>query len=222
MSSALPSGPESSTYTTAVLSSQVCNVGISYYPNYHLTKAREETHRLNLLLLGTESDLLTLGAPGTGKATLLNTLLHGTVVPTTRSRDADDFQVATYCGTQQEGNVAMDVEISEILGYGSDRLADKTYSLQIVELLKQRHQMNHQTERSRVESVVPQTADLIHAVLYFVPPTFMQFSAGEIALFKDMQQLTLVVPVISKADIYTAAELKDKKLLVPKYQAFML
>jgi cell division control protein 11 len=137
------------------------------------------------------------------------------VVPTARNRDANDFKVATYRGTQQEGNVTLDVEISEILGYGSDRLVDKTYPMQIVELLKRRHQICHHTERDKVESTVPQTTNLIHAVLYFVPPTFMQFSASEIALFKDLQQLTLVVPVISKADIYTAGELKDKKLLVP-------
>lgn len=112
--------------------------------------------------------------------------------------------------------MTLDVEVSELLGYGSDRLADKAYSMQILELLKRRHQMCHQTERDKVESIVPQTTNLIHAVLYFVPPTFMQFSASEIALFRDLQQLTLVVPVISKADIYTAAELKDKKLLVPK------
>lgn len=147
-----------------------------------------------------------------GKSTLFNTLLQTTVIPAIRNRDSADFETAVYYGTRTEGGVTLDIEVTEILGYGSERLADRNYSSKIVEFLRQRHLECH-----KMESAFPRgngAERLVHSVFYFVPPTFMQFSADEILLFKELQQMSLLVPLISKADIYTAHELKEKKLLV--------
>jgi septin family protein len=55
---------------------------------------------------------------------------------------------------------------------------------------------------------------LFDAIFYFIPRTFERFSDAEISLFRELQQLAPLIPIISKADMYTDEELTRTKLSV--------
>jgi septin 7 len=182
------------------------NVGLWHYPCWKLRAARERPHRLNILLIG---------APGVGKSTFINTLFNSEIIPSERNRTADDFQTAIFCGALGEGGITLEVEVIELLGYNSAaRLSNQKYSQQILQLFQDRFQCCYEAENSFPRDLKTALNQAINAIIYFVPPTFTQFTTDEIALFRELQQAALLIPVIAKADMYTEEELKDRKLLV--------
>lgn len=133
---------------------------------------------------------------------------------TQRRRESSFFEVATHRGTRREGNIDLDVEVVEVLGYGSERLANEAYYSKIIDTVRDRHRESHQKETATPRCIETAYDGLFQVALYLIPPTFSQFSPKEIALFRDLSRMTIVVPIISRADMYTASELNDKKLLV--------
>lgn len=163
--------------------------------------------------------LIVVGQPGVGRSSLINTLFSTAIVPEQRDRMGaamDGYpQLATYVGDRVEGGVRLQINVAELLGYTSPaRLQEEGYSTRLLDYLRQRHYECHRAECQPVREVAEIHDGLVHAVLYLVPPTFQQFSDAELELFRELQKLTLLVPVIPKADMYTAEELKSRKMMV--------
>lgn len=149
-----------------------------------------------------------------GKASTINTLFNKTVIPLERERlvDENDMMVAQHNCQCIEGGISLNVNITELLNYDSPaRLKDRILLESIVNHLTRKHQEKYQNE-----STIPRShpSELYDAVLYFIPPTFKQFTAQEISLIREIQRVSIFVPIISKADMYLPEELKEKKLLV--------
>lgn len=111
----------------------------------------------------------------------------------------DDVQVATHRGCRIEGHIKLDLEVTEVLGYCSAaRLKEPRYAKTILGFLRQRHLECYQNENAFPRDRDLAFDGLIHAVIYMLPPTFSQFTQTELALFRDLQQHTVVIPLIAK------------------------
>lgn len=165
---------------------------------------------------------LSLGTPGVGKSTLINALFgQPNLMPSNRIRQTTDglgvAQTASYFGSCQEGGVQLSIHLLEALNFvaPAQQLAEGSeYRSRLLTLLKDRHREAFQRERASERQVHRMHEGLIHAVLYWVPPTFRQFGKAEMSFFREISQLSLLVPIIGKADLYTESELRHLKLLV--------
>lgn len=130
----------------------------------------------------------------------------------------DIAQTASYFGSCQEGGVQLSVHLLEALNFAApaQQLAeDSEYRGRLLTLLKDRQREAFRRERAPGRQAHRTHEGLIHAVLYWVPPTFRQFERAEISFFREISQLSILIPIIGKADLYTEGELKHLKLLVP-------
>ena len=173
-----------------------------------------------------------IGEAGVGKTTFINTLFNKLIIPNDhienrydQSTDKDSIRVTTHTALSTEGGIKLQVEVSKVLDYTSaSKLNDEQFFEKLVDLVKQRHVKVYQREMRAVDksSVGEDVACcktehhncLFNAILYFIPPTFSQFTKQELKLFHELQEMSIVIPIISKADMYTVDELKDLKLLV--------
>lgn len=143
-------------------------------------------------------------------------------MPADRARQTTDrldtVQTASYFGSCQEGSIQLFVQLVEALNFvaPTQQLAEGAeYRSRLLALLRDRHREAFRRERAPERQVQRTHEELIHAVLYWVPPTFGKFGREEMSFFRELSQLALLVPIIGKADMYTEAELKHLKLLVP-------
>ena len=157
-----------------------------------------------------------IGQPGVGRSSFVNTFFSEIIVPSERQREAERCSLVVHRTTRIEGGVRLDIEITEVLGFSSPaKLADSEFTEKLLDHLKSYHLSVFNKEHSATRHLEDCHDDLIHAVLYFIPPTFSQFTKAEMLFFKELQKLSIVVPIISKADMYTSYELEHKKMLVP-------
>lgn len=153
-----------------------------------------------------------------GKSSLINTLFSSAIIPEERDRlgTAEPHpQLAAFHGERVEGGVCLKVEATEVLGYTSPaRLEEEGYAAGLLDWVRQRHYSCYENECQSDRNLDEAFDGLIHVVLYFVPPTFQQFSEAELDLFRALQKLTLLLPVLAKADMYTPRELKSRKMML--------
>ena len=107
------------------------------------------------------------------------------------------------------------ITVSKVQGFHSAQsLDDPAYLGALLSEVEQRHRRAFLAE-SRADRDASRVFDqLYHAVIYFIPPTLLRFTPAEIALLAGLQKLTLVVPVVAKADMYTAEELQERKISI--------
>lgn len=91
------------------------------------------------------------------------------------------------------------------------QFADDAFLEGVLRVVRDRHVQCYREEARTSRDASACFDALYSAVLYFIPPTFTHFLAGELRLIQSLQQMTLFVPIISKADMYTPAELAVQK-----------
>lgn len=107
------------------------------------------------------------------------------------------------------------VTVNQVQGFHSAQsLDDPAYLKTLLDEVEQRHRRAFLAESQANRDASRVFDQLYHAVIYFISPTFHHFTPAEIALLAGLQKLTLVVPVIAKADMYTAEELQEQKISI--------
>ena len=157
------------------------------------------------------------GRSGIGKGTLVNALFNATILPADRPRwppSRTEAALHAYQATVRESGVSLHVEIIEAVGFGEfghqdcqDELVDFVYS-------RHRKHFDREMEMDRGSKQADED-ELIHAALFcFHPRITTGLTEKEVALMAKLDACTCVIPVITKADVYTPRELQKLKTTV--------
>lgn len=151
-----------------------------------------------------------------GKRTFINCLFGSEIIPSEGEHANTGGSICKeYGGGRVEGGVRLEIKVEKVLGFDSAQsLDDPEYFERLLAKLEENHREAHLAEGSPDRNLAKAFDKLYHAVIYFISPTFLQFTRAEIRLLSELQKLTLVVPVLAKADMYTAEELRRKKISV--------
>lgn len=170
--------------------------GISAIPNWKLKYSRSKTHRMKILLIGPD---------GSGKASLINTLFGCKVMDRQQRATEDNEQFFKRHHTVKEENgIRMDIVVDELTSSAASSL-----SLQHLQIV-------HERLMDEMHAYHQGLGDLYDFLLYVIPPSVQKMTHSDIELFKLVGGLTTVVPILSKADTYTKAELSDRKTTIRK------
>lgn len=154
-----------------------------------------------------------------GKRTLINTLFNKPIITADSPPVYDGLKFVVHTAECTEGGVKLLVDVTEVQGLqGSVQFNDPLTPKQIIDYLRHRYDAIYEAELQGGSSTCyfEKRDKLIQGVLYCIPPTSKHhhFSKAELDFFRQIQQYSVLIPIICKADMYTVEELKDLKLLV--------
>ncbi|KAI4291784.1 hypothetical protein PAPHI01_1058 [Pancytospora philotis] len=161
-------------------------VGLSTIPDQFSRQAIGQGFVLNLLVLGRR---------GSGASTLVNALFRAPLVQKERSDE-----VTTTCNEIVEEGVRLSVSVTTY--HGDEHAA-------AIRFIEGRYKEYYENEQSLVGR---NTDRRVHACLYLLPSD--KLSNAELRAIKAISQLCNLIPVITKADVYTNRELVLRKEVV--------
>lgn len=175
--------------------------GISAIPNWKLKYSRSKTHRMKILLIGSD---------GSGKASLINTLFGCKVMDRQqKATEQNGHFFKRHHTVKEENGIRMDIVVDELTSSAASSL-----SLQQHQQQQHHHQIVHERLMDEMHAYHQGLGDLYDFLLYVIPPSVQKMSHSDIELFKLVGGLTTVVPILSKADTYTKTELLDRKTTI--------
>ncbi|CAR21397.1 Septin-type G domain-containing protein [Lachancea thermotolerans] len=169
---------------------------------------------------GINFTLMVVGESGSGRSTFVNTLCGQQVVdvstsimlPTDRSTQIDLQLREETVELEDDEGVKIQLNIIDTPGFGDS--LDNSQSFNVVSDYI-RHQYDEiLLEESRVRRNPRFKDGRVHCCLYLINPTGHGLKETDVEFMKTLGPLVNVIPVISKADSLTPAELKLNKKLI--------
>ncbi|GMM30318.1 hypothetical protein DAMA08_030630 [Martiniozyma asiatica (nom. inval.)] len=170
----------------------------------------EDIRRSLFFKKGLELNISILGEMNTGKSTFINCLCNSSIVPLNGLQPID-FEIKEYHAILEEENTKISLNIMTCAGLIN--AIDNSNSIDfIVDYYKEQFEKTLK-EESKVNRN-PKAKDCrIHATIYFIRPTGKGLREIDIEI---MKQISNIIPVISKADLLTAKEVKLNRELIMK------
>lgn len=111
----------------------------------------------------------------------------------------------------------MNIRAFELTGFTSaSRLAEPRFYRSIIDLVRRPLEDVFEEECSPIRRPSNRFEGVFHAVLYLIPPSSVGLTPFERELLTELQEMTMVIPILTKADMYTMEELQTKKTLVER------
>lgn len=176
-----------------------------------------------LVKRGFQFNIMCVGYSGLGKSSFINTLFSSYLKEGAESESGSSVdhivpkttEISTKAFKLKEGKVKLNVNLIDTPGFG-DQINNKKQWEPIVKHIKEqyslylRKELTANRERNIKDSRV-------HCVLYFLPPNLNNgLSELDIITLKKLSEISNVIPIISKADTLTKAELQQYKKVVQK------
>lgn len=177
---------------------------------------------------GINFTVMVIGQSGTGRSTFINTLCGQQVVdtsttvmlPTDTSTEIELQLREEMVELEDDEGVKIQLNIIDTPGFGDS--LDNTPSFELISDYI-RHQYDEiLLEESRVRRNPRFKDGRVHACLYLINPTGHGLKEIDVEVIRQLGPIVNVIPIISKSDSLTPAELKlNKKLImddIDKYQ----
>ena len=159
------------------------------------------------LLRGFKFNLLVVGESGLGKSSLINSMFWTDLLKKDDYEDLVPGVIQSSEVSLQEGEVRLDLNILHLPGYGDN--IDNTQCWEpIREFISAQFEsyLQHETRVDRRGLTIPDTR--LHACLYFISPVGHGLKPLDIEFMKTFQDSVNIIPILAKADTYTAGEQK--------------
>ena len=159
------------------------------------------------LLRGFQFNLLVVGESGLGKSSLINSMFWTDLLC---KDDYDDLVPGVIQSSRvslQEGEVKLDLNILHLPGYG-DNIDNTRCWEPIREFISQQFEsyLQQETRLDRAGLTIPDPR--VHACLYFISPVGHGLKPLDIEFMRTFQDSVNIIPILAKADTYTAGEQK--------------
>jgi len=157
--------------------------------------------------------LMVVGTSGLGKSTLVNSMFL-TDIYSSESRQGvkrtkETVEVEEHKVELEEGGVRLKLTVVDTPGFG-DFVDNSNCWEPVVEYIHQRF-ASCLEEETRAERPVRPPDRLVHACLYFLPPTGHGLRQLDIEAIRCLHDKVNVIPVISKSDAFTTEEVVRMK-----------
>ena len=162
---------------------------------------------------GFELNLMVVGQSGLGKSTLVNCLFNTRILskpekPSRKFMKEDVVDIKTHVVDIDEKGVKLKLTVITTDGFG-DGLDSSKSPQPISEYVDRQYEKyfdfeNGLNRRSMVDTRV-------HCCFYFISADCWSLTPLDITLMTELHDKVNIIPLIAKADMLTAAELKEKK-----------
>jgi cell division control protein 11 len=156
---------------------------------------------------------MVVGKQGLGKTTLLKTLFEANVSPKLESEDkpsqfhifapTEAIQVYSFETDDEEGN-RLQIEAVDTPGFSDDVAPEQVFE-QVMSFIEKTYDEVFE-EESRVRRNPKFEEHRVHAILYLIEPTGLELKPVDAEFIRKLSVRTNVIPIIAKADSFTAIE----------------
>jgi len=167
------------------------------------------------VMKGFEFNLLVAGESGLGKSSLINSMFWTDIL---RRKDGQrkintSGKIQSHKVSLSEGDVRLSLNVLELPGFG-DGIDNTRCWEPINDHIKDQFDkyLQAETRINRLKISTPDTR--VHACLYFISPTGHGLKPLDIEFMQQLQHRVNIIPVIAKADTFTAEEQKQFKMRV--------
>merc|ERR1711971_122326 len=153
-------------------------------------------------------NLMLAGESGLGKASLINSMFLADVCQ--KKRTSFGSGVRSQRVRMEEGEVKLNLNVLDLPGFG-DEIDNSRCWHPLVDYIEEQFQQFLHAE-TRINRIGQTTEDnRVHALLYFISPTGHGLRPLDIEVMLGLHTKVNVIPVIAKADTFTAVERKQFK-----------
>ncbi|KAJ1929801.1 Cell division control protein 11 [Tieghemiomyces parasiticus] len=158
---------------------------------------------------------MTVGCPGLGRTTFINTLCEKQVLPSVEignPETAHEVQPMTfkpYNVEMEEDGIKISFTVIDTPGFGNG-INNEEHFKQIVHYLETRYEETL-AEETRIKRNPKFKDNRVHALLYFITPTGHGLRELDIKLMKRVGNRVNVIPIVAKSDSLTVDELNAFK-----------
>ncbi|KAL1919614.1 uncharacterized protein VTP21DRAFT_1545 [Calcarisporiella thermophila] len=164
---------------------------------------------------GFQFTIMVVGASGLGRTTFVNTLcgsevlLHKELESPESAHVEEGIKIKPVTVELDEDGVRISLTIVDTPGFGDN--IDNEFCFQEIMGYLERQYDDILAEESRIKRNPRFRDNRVHALLYFITPTFHGLREIDIQLMRRLSPRVNVIPVIGKADTFTPSELKEFK-----------
>jgi len=153
-------------------------------------------------------NLMLAGESGLGKASLINSMFLADVCQKKRTSFGSGVQSQRV--RMEEGEVKLNLNVLDLPGFG-DEIDNSRCWHPLVDYIEEQFQQFLHAE-TRINRLGQTTEDnRVHALLYFISPTGHGLRPLDIEVMLGLHTKVNIIPVIAKADTFTAVERKQFK-----------
>ncbi|CAH8479823.1 unnamed protein product [Dicrocoelium dendriticum] len=177
------------------------NVGFDSLPDQLVNKA---------IIQGFSFNILCVGETGCGKSTLIETFFNQKFDFSPSSHDLSDPKLKESTFDMKEANVKLKLTVIETCGFG-DQINKEDNIRPVVDYINAQFEKYLQEELKMKRSLQNIHDSRVHVCIYFIAPTGHSLKSLDVVAMKALQNKVNVVPVISKSDTVTKAEMNRFK-----------
>ncbi|KAJ1959332.1 Cell division control protein 11 [Dispira parvispora] len=181
------------------------------FQNYSSYHARPGSHRWKNAKKGLQFTVMTVGCPGLGRTTFINTLCEKQVLPPPvygnpdQAHEVQPMNFAPYNVDMEEDGIKIALTVIDTPGFGNG-IDNEEHFKQIVQYIESRYEETL-AEETRIKRNPKFKDNRVHALLYFITPTGHGLRELDIKLMKRVGNRVNVIPIVAKADSLTVDEL---------------
>ena len=159
------------------------------------------------VMKGFEFNLLVAGESGLGKSSLINSMFWTDIL---RRKDGQakvntSGKIQSHKVSLSEGDVKLSLNVLELPGFGDG--IDNTRCWEPISNYVQEQFDKYLLAETRINRLNMSKPDTrVHACLYFISPTGHGLKPLDIQFMQQLQHSVNIIPVIAKADTFTAQE----------------
>ncbi|KAJ1982526.1 Cell division control protein 11 [Dimargaris xerosporica] len=173
---------------------------------------RPGSHRWKNAKKGLQFTVMTVGCPGLGRTTFVNTLCAKQVIPAPEFADPDSaheilpMSFKSYNVEMEEDGIKIALTVVDTPGFGNG-INNEEHFKQIVQYIESRYEETL-AEETRIKRNPKFKDNRVHALLYFITPTGHGLRELDIKLMKRVGNRVNVIPLVAKSDSLTLDELR--------------
>ncbi|KAJ1984530.1 Cell division control protein 11 [Dimargaris cristalligena] len=185
------------------------------FQSYNSHQTRPGSHRWKNAKKGLQFTVMTVGCPGLGRTTFINTLCEKSVLPAVEvgspetAHEEQPMTFKPYNVEMEEDGIKIAFTVIDTPGFGNG-VNNEEHFKQIVHYLESRYEETL-AEETRIKRNPKFKDNRVHALLYFITPTGHGLRELDIKLMKRVGNRVNVIPIIAKSDSLTVNELRDFK-----------
>ncbi|KAJ1118082.1 hypothetical protein NDU88_006277 [Pleurodeles waltl] len=178
------------------------HVGFDSLPDQLVNKSIDQGFCFNILCVG---------ETGIGKSTLIDTLFNTNFEDDQSSHGEPSVKLKGQTYELQESSVRLKLTIISTVGFGDQINKEDSY-MPIVDYIDKQFESYLQEELKINRSLHRYHDSRVHVCLYFLAPTGHSLKTLDLLTMKKLDSKVNIIPVISKADTISKAELNKFKV----------
>lgn len=156
-------------------------------------------------------NILCIGETGIGKSTLIDTLFNTNFEDDQSSHCEPSVKLKGQTYELQESSVRLKLTIVSTVGFGDQINKEDSY-MPIIDYIDKQFEFYLQEELKIQRSLHNYHDTRVHVCLYFLAPTGHSLKTLDLLTMKKLDSKVNIIPVISKADTISKAELNKFKV----------